>query len=386
MKTTTKATLSRCCFLPVQQVLCKGQISFDHDGGTTHCDSYQGERRQHSLTRHYNTLLTKPLCPAFGTQDSPANVSVVSLPPPPPTAAQSKWKYHTFGGKCIYCGSKSVTPSHLQQCVKYREALAEEMAEYEEGYNIVGGGSPPGAYFGTGSITNTKTTGNQKEATPPPNNINLPTKHPLGVKVTPLDTKTPTQKKARTTIATAPQGLDYSCLVCGELRCPYDTGFTVLVDEPSNEFDPCGDVLKNACLENTDALLLPFREVNLPIRMVVAGLVQSKGIWSAHKYIGNPRLDPKLKTWMRNRLVDGTIVDTPNWAALRHSVKETFRYKRQRSVELIRTVFMSKCFGCFATSPAFPNLKLFLLGTNRTGRGKIQRYLSSSLAPIWIQF
>jgi hypothetical protein len=140
------------------------------------------------------------------------------------------------------------------------------------------------------------------------------------------------------------------------------------VDEPSNEFDPCGDVLKKACLENTDASLLPFQEVNLPIWMVVEGLVQSKGIWSAHKYIGNPRLDPKLKTWMRNQLIEGTIVDTPNWAALCHSVKETFQYKRQGSVELIRTVFMNKWFGCFATSPACPNLKLFLLGTNRTGR------------------
>jgi hypothetical protein len=231
--------------------------------------------------------------------------------------------------------------------------------------------APPGAYFGTGSITNTKTTSDQKEATPPPNNIHLPQKHPLGAaaQVTPLDTKTPTQKKARTTIATAPQGFAYSCLVCGELRCPYNTGFTVLVDDPSNEFDPSGDLLKKACLENTDAPLLPFQEVNLPIRMVVKSLVQSKGIWSAHKYIGNPHLDPKLKTWMRNRLIEGKIVDTPHWwATLCHSVKETFQYKRQRSVELIRTVFMSKLFGCLPTSPACPNLKLFLLRTDRTGR------------------
>jgi hypothetical protein len=220
-----------------------------------------------------------------------------------------KWKYHTFGGQCIYCGAKSVTPSHLQECVKYKDALADEMAEYEERYNVVGAPVPLRIPLKPPAT---------RRKQPPSQQYQPPTETSTGAaaEITLWDTKTHMQKKARTTIATAQQGFAYSCLVCGELRCPYDTGFTVLVDEPSNEFDTSGDLLlKKACLENTDAPLLPFREVNLPIWMVVEGLVKSKGIWSAHKYIGNPRLDPKLKPWMRNRLIEGTIVDAPNWAA-----------------------------------------------------------------------
>lgn len=218
----------------------------------------------------------------------------------------------------------SVTSSHLEDCAKYKEALADEMADHEEKYDFVGGSSPPGAYFGVTATT----------------------------EVTPLNSTVPPQKKARTT-KDDPQAFAYSCFVCGETRCMYDSGYTVLVDDDGEEFDPDGDLLKKACSDKTCPPLLPFKEVFLPIRMVVDGLVRSKGIWSAHKYIGNPRLDTKLKTWMRNRLQEGAIVDSPNWAALRHSVKETLRYKRQRSVHLIRTVFMSKYFRCFLFGSLF---------------------------------
>ena len=62
--------------------------------------------------------------------------------------------------------------------------------------------------------------------------------------------------------------------------------------------------------------------------------MKSKGIWSNnHKFMGSSHLDLKLQTWMRNRL-NPELVDC-NWTALRQVVKETLRYKRQRSVEYI---------------------------------------------------
>ena len=267
--------------------------------------------------------------------------------PPPPTLAQSKWKYHTYGGKCIYCGVGCITPSHLEQCEKYKMALEEEELgdDNQQGkYDVVAQSSPPGYFFGADiGCTTTKLStppghNSAKETTPIATN-----EHPrsaITIEVTPIPTTAPPQKKARTNQGGSP--FAYSCLACGQMRCPYDNGFTVLM-EGEDEFDPDGYLPRQVSSEQENThphLLLPFPEINNTIRLVVAGIVESKGVWSAHKYIGNPRLDSKLKTWMRNRLPEAAIVDSPTWIALRHSVKETFRYKRQRCVHLIRTRFM----------------------------------------------
>lgn len=219
--------------------------------------------------------------------------------------------------------------------------MVEEEAEYQQDdYDVIAQNSPPGCYFG-GDI------GHKAEKTSMRQNT-ISINSGGTTKITPVSTKgPPPPKKARTTTPGKESNhgnspFAYSCLACGEMQCPYDNGFTVLMECEGEEFDPAEHHPMQAATEQVSAvpLLLPFTDIEKSLRMVITGIMDSKGVWATNKYIGNPRLDSKLKTWMRNRLPQTTLVDSPNWVALRYSVKETFRYKRQKCVRLIRTRFM----------------------------------------------
>ena len=126
-----------------------------------------------------------------------------------------------------------------------------------------------------------------------------------------------------------------TCLTCGKSNCPYENGYTVMKDGGEKEFDPSEP-------KASTASAFSFEKVKEPINIVVGGMMKASGFWSKHKYIGDTQLDFKLMTWMNNH-VDPALVES-NWAALRHSAKETIHYKRQRAVIWMRKAYFGELF------------------------------------------
>lgn len=230
--------------------------------------------------------------------------------------------FHTMGGCCIYCGIRPTsTEQHLQKCQKYREAKAIRE-------------SLPPPDDKEGEIKPREGAKRPFCAESPPlptchNNTNL-TKAAARQRVTP-----PTSVNEHHGHWKKPKPMldesTFHCLACGKEGCPHENGFTVMKegDGQAQEFDPCEPIL-------LPGHAIPFDKIKFLLKPVVVGMMRSAGFWPRHKFIGSAKLDLKLKTWMKSRL-NATVVDK-NWGPLRRAVKETLRYKRQHSVDLIQTV------------------------------------------------
>lgn len=269
-----------------------------------------------------------------------------------------------MGGKCIYCGQREVDSEHLASCGAYKEQQREEeegrLKEDEpktvvadSGVGVgkdttvcasattnIAGVSPIavavdenfGAAIGRGAKRGPPQLQNNPKTPSEPNQISCSSAFNL---VTPHGDilQGVSAKKLKPKV----DEFVVCCLTCGTPACPYESGYSIMKpgDGDEREFDPAEPPL-NATLKQP----LAFDKLKSPIRVVIGGIVYSKKIWSNHKFIGSSHLDLKLQTWMRNRL-NAPLVDN-NWPPLRRAVKELLRYKRQRSVDLIREAFFGE--------------------------------------------
>lgn len=288
---------------------------------------------------------------------------------PPPT--QIRWRQHTNGGRCIYCGTTSVSATHLDECQKYKESIAADEEEASVGLaestnsnqNNIGENAtaittvPFAATKVAGTPCPMPQTGQHQEVaaavvegTPP---CFQPPKTPAAVN--PLDTSTGNTKVKVTPSTTNPVAPPnkkhkaspqvnepvFSCLACGKKGCPYENGYTVLMKPTEGrevlEFDPSEPEPSDGQAPSDD---VSFDVIKEPLELIVARILRSKGIWAAHKFLGNSRLDLKIQTWMRN-LIDVGLVDS-NWRPLRQGVKEVLHYKRQRAVASIRAAYFGE--------------------------------------------
>lgn len=213
----------------------------------------------------------------------------------PPLPPQARWRSkHTFGGNCIYCGgeaSSEEAAGHLEECNHYK---------------IIMGGVSKGAP-GAGAVGTSASPGKKRDRE---------------------------------------EGLDAEpelscCLACGKKGCPYESGCTVLDKDNAREDDPLAEELRTAANKRR---LLPFARIQIDLRTVVDGIVRSSALWANHKFIGNPTQELQMKAWVRGRLHKPGVVDSPNWISLRHAVKETLRYRRQRCIEMIGKAFHGEPF------------------------------------------
>ena len=241
------------------------------------------------------------------------NTPIIPAPPPPePPSEKIRWKKHTMGGLCIYCGEPAITASHLDACQK----------------------SPPGTKDGHASVPGMTATGGKRRAstatiTPPPPQQ----QHPSAA------------KKPRSTLhpGGVPDEYSFQCLTpsCRRKNCPYDGGYTVFSDlggtddQEHDPSEPCHRSWKkkHSCY---DAWTF-FHEVKIPIELSIAGVVQSKDFWANHKYLGSTSLDRKVQAWMKIR-IKPPLVDK-YWIFLRKAVKEAIRFKRQECIEFVRSTF-----------------------------------------------
>ena len=311
------------------------------------------------------------------------------LPPPPPT--QVRWRFHTMGGRCIYCGEtcSGDDPRHFEACQKYKKARLEEDEGGSSQESVPQAmrkdkndtpkehTTPPNATTMTNttaaaqlppsrvSLSGTKRPANNSTSTSFCNNPRTSTpavRQPnlsLGngpARVTPPPTearqyKSPCNNTTTAEISGAPSSslkkneFLVCCLTCGTEGCRYENGYTVLREEDDGEveFDP-DEPKPPTCEEWSTSCASSFDTIKQPIKTVVAGLMGSSGFWSSHKYIASPQLDLKLKTWMKRRLFNNVVDE--HFCFLRRAAKETLRYKRHLSVKAIRNAF-------FGTNPPF---------------------------------
>jgi len=257
---------------------------------------------------------------------------------PPPS--QVRWKHHTIGDCCIYCGTKSVTFWHFRECREYQKAAAANEAEDEEEAKkrgvFVDVTSPQPPDLETPSAGPC----NKRNAAVDDSSVRLVPDCNTNTRVTPAHTNHPVPSK-KTKVNQPSDNFIFSCLACGNRACPYDNGYTVLKqtddqEGPEIEYDPSEPPVG----ADGSRCTVSFDEIKGPLRMVVGGILKSKGIWTVHKFLGNPQLDLKVKTWMRNRIEPETV--DSNWPVLRQGVKETLHYKRQKSIHSIRAAFFGK--------------------------------------------
>ena len=215
-----------------------------------------------------------------------------------------------MGGRCIYCGDPTVDSGHLPVCAKYAASIGGRRT-VQVSPSTASSVAPDTPCQG----------GNVVEETLTPAVRGVP-QHCA-----------PDSKRQKTCI----DEFVLHCLACGQRGCRHEDGFLPVNNiSELKEHDPL-EPDPHCCPPHSNSAKLSFDELKTPVRVVVAGIMKSSGIWSRHKYVGNRQLESKLKTWMRNRLDEG-LVDS-NWRALRQAVKEALRSKRQRSVGMIRAAF-----------------------------------------------
>lgn len=325
------------------------------------------------------------------TQALGCNTNVTNQPPPPPPLppTQLRWKKHTMGGKCIYCGDAGISPDHLGVCPKYHgDDNTEESRDGGDETLVLAGSKRPFAGDSTpaSSKDNTDNAAAVASNKPPP----------PPVLANPAPAKVSTAKKPRPAATAAAAATDrnqeeefiFDCLACGRKGCPYENGYTVLDagDGQENEFDPCEPIRKDwrqTCQnKETQKKEFSFDEVKGPIRVVVAAALRSKNFWAVTKYIGSPSLDFNLRTWMK-RILHHILVDN-NWILLRRGVKMALRYKRQGSVLLIKKAYFGECY--FVTVANQRRLLTsFCLASFSSGIESHHWLLSSTPSPVWYQ-
>ena len=241
-----------------------------------------------------------------------------------------------MGGRCIYCGDHTTAPGHLDVCLNHPEV------------------NPT-------SNNNNCCHDRREEVEPTPGrkrpsfvispSLLLPTNQDPDAGTARISPSPDIQSKNRTTSYNSykkprpsPDQEEYTfqCLTCGRNNCPYENGYTVLseCDENHPEFDPCEPTLET-WKQNHSGGVFSFDDLKSPIQLSVAGVVQSKDFWSNHKYLGSTSLDVKVQAWMKQRIKQQLVED--NWILLRRAVKEALRYKRQESVEFIRSTYFGAC-------------------------------------------
>ena len=133
-------------------------------------------------------------------------------------------------------------------------------------------------------------------------------------------------------------GLVFRCLACDKEACPFENGYTVMNDGKEyndHEHDPSEPSNQRGWTSKRKQI--SFDSMVNPVRTVVLRIMHSNGFWSSNKFIGNEKLDHKLRCWMKKKLEPRTVDE--NWHALRRAVKEALRFKRQQSVEAIRRLY-----------------------------------------------
>lgn len=136
----------------------------------------------------------------------------------------------------------------------------------------------------------------------------------------------------------------WRCLVCGESKCCFDNGATIMdeCDGQGDEKDP-SEEKPQPDIHSTAAMQKVGEEAE-SIKSCVRGLLQSKGFFSSNKYIGSVSLNRLLKGWLLARFGCQDTVER-NWVALRRATKETLRYKRQVCVERLKKIYIGTFCG-----------------------------------------
>lgn len=248
--------------------------------------------------------------------------SSISNQPPPPTSAARSWKKHTIGGCCIYCGAESKSPDHLATCTKHKKRKSEEESQERPDED-------------SNKKRDEKRTC-QEETSSRKNPANV-TPLLLGALGSHRKDLFPTS-----TIKECPSGLGaaFRCLACDKEGCPFENGYTVMEEtnrEQDQEHDPCEPANQKGWNARAPEHFLFKDSMVTPVRTAVLRTMHSNGFWSSHKFIGNRKLDFKLRCWMKMKL-DSKVVEQ-HWHPLRRAVKEALRFKRQQSVAAIRRLY-----------------------------------------------
>lgn len=272
-----------------------------------------------------------------------------------------------MAGCCIFCGEASVDESHFHSCSKYKESLAQNDSDDDHdsspsttttkpdqssvvGLVVVGAGAGAKRPFVPETPNGPEVVAAPK-VTPAPTGGAMVTHNTAAAAATNKDGELPSKK---------PRGEYYEsfvvcCITCGKQSCPYENRYT---QQDQKEFDP-----SEPTPTTTFALThVSFQTLNGPLKVIVGGLLKSTGFWSKHKFIGDPQLNFKIKTWMNNHL-DPSLVDA-NWVPLRQAVKETLHYKRHRSLLLIKKAFFGESpvmATWLSIRPILASLLIFLL-------------------------
>ena len=301
----------------------------------------------------------------------------------------ASWRKHTCGGCCIYCGQECKSPDHLNTCTKKPpDECPDDFSDPAGGVSsskrrVSTGGDEPAAgeeHGGTkrhcGGGDHTRTPANGVLVTP-----NLQSLGSQRKDLFPLSSNT--QKKSNG----SPLGAVLLCLACNKEECPFESGFTVMVDDSLEdpEHDPCEPSLQQGW--RTNPKHFSFDGMVFPVKTVVLRIMHSNGFWSHNKYIGSKKLDHKLRCWMKTKFEPKLVED--HWLPLRCAIKEALRFKRQQSVDGIRR----QCHGEFVVIALFfsfawsthqqPLVSLVLIRVGKAPRR--DHSLPVPVAPAWAQ-
>lgn len=177
-----------------------------------------------------------------------------------------------------------------------------------------------------------------------------------GTRVTPIndDGSFQPKKKAKKGLGQVDK-LIMHCLACGRESCPYENGYSV-DHHQETEHDP-HEVRFDASGTRTNGWMnqkdFSFDNLRPLLKKTVLGILQSSGFWARHKFIGHPRLDLKIVTWLKNR-IPSQLVDK-HCHLLRRGVKEALKFRRQHSVRLIKEAYFGEnqhlFLSCVCVSP-----------------------------------